>query len=496
MYPRELLNDWDKKIMAFLNYLGHSEQPVSKKELCQRLNLTRPTLIKLVGEVTDVVAQYDGFRLVTTNNDYYLEVPLDERVRTVFEGLLPESRKFQILMTLFQQGSIKGSVFADFHNMSMTTYYHEIRELNVLLKEFQLEIKNGQLVGGESQIRSFFSAVFFFAYDYRELDSISNNYVLANFIVALQEEFQIQVDRRFLHDLGLYLHVAKRRHDLGLVKPITLDDLMANDYAKQDGAAFMEALRDSDVMVVIRQLVAVHLGPLDFLHSQEEQLLLLLFFMSHHFPSSHSLMYQKLKDLEQETAFCSCAIIKTFLEAADLSLEAHDPLSYSITKALWTHLLKRGTIEIEMAAVNQGYLQGLELSGGGQQFQGAIRQLRTTYPEMFYGGKEDQQLLDDLGRAFLYLYQKKLKIYKIGVCYIGNQLLVRQMTDFYIHELTRYPNISAVAWQPDEQFDLIITNYQAPSLYENARQVHYLEGTDPLRAVKQIVEIIKQATKV
>lgn len=67
---------------------------------------------------------------------------------------------YKLLRLLFLQGRLDATqVMLKFY-ISESSYYRRVRELNKVLAEFDLKIKNGLLIGKESQIRFFYFELF------------------------------------------------------------------------------------------------------------------------------------------------------------------------------------------------------------------------------------------------------------------------------------------------------------------------------------------------
>lgn len=490
MYPRAILNDWDKKIMEFLNYLNNANGKVSKKEICQRLHLTRPTLLKLVEDVQGIFQQKSGFRLKVGTNDYELDYPVNNQIRTIYEFLAPYSRKYVILKELFQKGTINRNFFTDSQGMSLTTYYNEIRELNQLLLEFDLEIKNNQMRGREGQIRFFYKALLAHLHSYQELEVISGRYITAGFIFEIQKRFGIQVSKDVTHDLGLFLLITKNRYSLAVSEDEPVRYL-ACDYEDSHTLSFINELKNSEIIKDLKALTQRFMPELPFLQSDEEQVKLLLFFMTHPFTSANSRLFSELKVIESQSDFCSGRIVSRYLELIGVSYDEKDPTIYNVTKAVWRHLFLKGSVEVDQGPLQDSYLEQLTLMGEEKNFLSAVDELFGAFPGLAYGDQADQLLIRDLGRAYLYLSQKQERIVKIGLHFTGNQLMARQLIDNYQFELQKYPNILVAPWTVDGSYDLTITNYFTQELEKNSDGVFFTDGLDPSKTLRRIVNYLR-----
>ena len=78
----------------------------------------------------------------------------------VFKRYLKESPKFQILMTLYEHGNVTNFRLQNELSMSEASLYRAVKQLNKILKEFELSIHNGRVQGSELQIRFFYYTLF------------------------------------------------------------------------------------------------------------------------------------------------------------------------------------------------------------------------------------------------------------------------------------------------------------------------------------------------
>lgn len=492
MYRRQILNEWDKKIMEFLSLIKQNGNQITKKEIAARMSLTRPTLIKLVADIQAIFERMDGYQLLAANNDYRLAIAANQSIHSVFLDLLRYSRKYKILLELFEHESINSQIFCDTNNISVSTYYAELKELNQLLQEFNLVIRNNQLQGAEFQIRHFFVSLFFNCSPFAELEQLSSRYVPQRFIEDLDLLFRIRVNKRFIHEMGLYFYVLQQRHrnDCGQV-PLLAEALFANTYDRSSQQHFLEALSRSRILDKMERILTNSGFAKDPVMQKNEQVLLVLFFMSHHFSSYDSLLFSRLQHLESVTGFSAVAIAGYFKKACHAEDSKNRQILYNLSKSVWRHLILKGAMDIEQDLVFYKYRQDLQVINEWDTFQQVVSGMQQQFPGFFYGDAADDPLIGDLGRMYLYFLGDQEATHKIGIYYVDNQLLAKQMTDFYRQELNKYSNISAQPWDEAYHYDLVVTNYESPELLENSDNIYLLNLSSPLENVKYILQMLK-----
>lgn len=494
MYARELLNEWDQRIMEFLSYVRQSGNRVSKKEVTEKMSLTRPTMIKLVTDIQSIFENQTGFELVVDNNEYHLYIAHNRTLRSVFEALLPFSRKYAILLELFETGGINVNYYCDTHQISTTTYYSEIREINSLLAEFGLKIKNNQIQGAELQIRHFFTAMFFQTLNLEKLNKLNDSLFSRTFVKELTSSFHLELDNAFTHVLSAYIYVTKKRYEQKRSEHIQLTEMMANPYDVPSQVRFLKLLGQSATIQLLDAVIRRNFSESKWL-TREEQLLLVLFFMGHYSSVSNIVMFQNLRILEAQSDFCAHKIVDQFFSACNGEEVPNEQVVYSVTKAVWRHLLLRGTIEMDEEIIFNRYLGELENNHQLEEFQQVITDLFQQYPGFSYGGNEDKHLIADLGRAFNFVQKHNEKPYRIGIYYTGNHLLARDMVSYYLHGLNKLTGVSVVPWNEQECFDLIISNYDSREFLEQAEDIYLINISNPETDVQQIIEFVKHKKK-
>lgn len=110
--------------------------------------------IELIGRMMEKVE--------VQRNEYQALLVLDEDVslEKILLFLLQESLKFKMLVYLLEHQQVSIVRLATAFNISESSVFRKIKELNQLLEEFGLQIKNGQLYGEELQIRYFYYELF------------------------------------------------------------------------------------------------------------------------------------------------------------------------------------------------------------------------------------------------------------------------------------------------------------------------------------------------
>ena len=73
----------------------------------------------------------------------------------VISFLIQDSVKYRLILLFLEQKNYMIFELAELLLLSESTLFRKIKELNKLLLEFDIQIKNNKLIGEESQIRYF-----------------------------------------------------------------------------------------------------------------------------------------------------------------------------------------------------------------------------------------------------------------------------------------------------------------------------------------------------
>src|SRR5699024_3139444 len=125
------------------------------------------------------------------DNKLVLNMADTQSLDEIISFLIHDSVKYRLLLLLFEQKNYMIFELAEALLLSESTLFRKIKELNKLLEEFEIQIKNNKLVGEESQIRYFYYLLF---------DSIHPNFrpellqvtkFQVDFVLQLEESLKV-----------------------------------------------------------------------------------------------------------------------------------------------------------------------------------------------------------------------------------------------------------------------------------------------------------------
>ncbi|MGX7203568.1 helix-turn-helix domain-containing protein [Enterococcus pingfangensis] len=163
---------------------------LSVNEMLVQLSVDRATFKEDLALLKENLEKFNG-QLVLDISDgkIFLRRLGNLSMTDVYYSYLKDAVKYQILMYLLEYGSFERQKILDLLSLSSATFTRRIREINVLLAEFHLQIKNGKLLGSESQIRYFYYQLLWFGRPYlvnlKEFEDTTSDILLT----LLKKEF-------------------------------------------------------------------------------------------------------------------------------------------------------------------------------------------------------------------------------------------------------------------------------------------------------------------
>ncbi|ATO55477.1 hypothetical protein ATO00_05440 [Loigolactobacillus coryniformis subsp. coryniformis] len=160
MFKTDLLDKQDRIVVMLLEALYLADGAVSKQKLSQELAVSLSSLNRYIAQLNQLLApQINAGAVILNIQSNQLELKLVGQV--TFDELycdqaIRNAINYQILMLIYQKGKVTLPEFVFELALSEASLYRHLQQLNSLLAEFKLTIKQGQLSGTELQIRYFY----------------------------------------------------------------------------------------------------------------------------------------------------------------------------------------------------------------------------------------------------------------------------------------------------------------------------------------------------
>src|SRR5699024_9053051 len=145
-----LTKNQEVQFMVF-EYLLYHDVPISLKELEQAIHVSLPTLQKELLSLQVELTSYDQqAKLVRDQNDFYeLKLPNHFSVKDFLTNYLQQSLDYQLFLSVFYQKNISITKMIMDLQVSESSIFRRFKAINQLLAEFDVQIKNKNIIGSE-----------------------------------------------------------------------------------------------------------------------------------------------------------------------------------------------------------------------------------------------------------------------------------------------------------------------------------------------------------
>lgn len=163
MKIEQLLEKKEQLQITILRELVLQGGIVATNELREKVGLSKSAFDQYLEEIS-VIGLMMGKKVAIKRTEFQLVLELadDNSLEKILIFLVQQSLKFNLLTYLLEHHQASIVRLATAFNISESSVFRKIKELNQLLREFSLQIKNGQLYGEELQVRYFYFVLFQF----------------------------------------------------------------------------------------------------------------------------------------------------------------------------------------------------------------------------------------------------------------------------------------------------------------------------------------------
>ncbi len=153
----------------------------------------------------------DPLELQLERNQVHLVSTGQISAARIYYHVLQSAVKYQLLLYLLQHGTTSKIRLADHLAISVSTLNRRIHELNDLLAEYQIQIKNGRLVGVESQIRYFYFHLFWFARPFELNKQEMSDVVIDTVLAKITTSFGHPFTEAGIMKIRIWLFISEKR---------------------------------------------------------------------------------------------------------------------------------------------------------------------------------------------------------------------------------------------------------------------------------------------
>lgn len=209
MKYESLLDKREVTQLGLLKHLMLDNGQENRQVLAKKLKVSKSSLESYLVDLHDVLKQYDGkIKLVEEGSLIRLEMANDFSMSQVETDFYLSSTKYQIVNYLFHHREFSPVFLSNELLISESTLFRKIKELNQTLREFDISIWQGKLVGEESQIRYFFFQFYWYLTESKKefLDQREATY-LKMIEKALEIDFSFDSQKKII----LWFKITKKR---------------------------------------------------------------------------------------------------------------------------------------------------------------------------------------------------------------------------------------------------------------------------------------------
>src|SRR5699024_2094243 len=154
MKIEQLLEKKEQLQLLLLRELVLQGGKASSSELREKVNLSKSAFDQYLEDIEWIGSMMrKKVEVKRTEFQVILELGDDTSLEQICLFLIQQSLKFNLLTYLLEHQQASIVRLATAFNISESSVFRKIKELNHLLKEFSLQIKNGQIYGEELQVR-------------------------------------------------------------------------------------------------------------------------------------------------------------------------------------------------------------------------------------------------------------------------------------------------------------------------------------------------------
>ena len=264
-----LTKNQEVQFMVF-EYLLYHDVPISLKELEQEIHVSLPTLQKELLSLQVELTSYDRqAKLVRDQNDFYeLKLPNHFSVKDFLTNYLQQSLDYQLFLSVFYQKNISITKMMMDLQVSESSIFRRFKAINQLLAEFDVQIKNKNIIGSEKQIRYFFFHFFWHSHSYAYIQQNFDQKNSQHLIQIIETLFERKFTPREFWKLVVWFNIMEHRFDYH------------EDQIQEFSTDFLQLLEEDLMFQKLKNILARFLSRFAYQSFEDETIYLYLFLLS------------------------------------------------------------------------------------------------------------------------------------------------------------------------------------------------------------------------
>ncbi|EMF0383923.1 helix-turn-helix domain-containing protein [Enterococcus hirae] len=185
---------------------------VGTNQLREQVNLSKTSFDQYIAEIP-MIGMMMGKKVAIKRNEFQvtLELAEDVSLEKIILFLVQQSLKFNLLVYLLEHHQASIVRLATAFNISESSVFRKIKELNQLLQEFSLQIKNGQFYGEELQVRYFYYVLFQFISESQRPLFLQQTPDKAPLILGLERALETTFSQESASKIACWLGITRKR---------------------------------------------------------------------------------------------------------------------------------------------------------------------------------------------------------------------------------------------------------------------------------------------
>ena len=185
---------------------------VGTNQLREQVNLSKTSFDQYIAEIP-MIGRMMGKKVAIKRNEFQvtLELAEDVSLEKIILFLVQQSLKFNLLVYLLEHHQASIVRLATAFNISESSVFRKIKELNQLLQEFSLQIKNGQPYGEELQVRYFYYVLFQFISESQRPLFLQQTPDKAPLILGLERALETTFSQESASKIACWLGITRKR---------------------------------------------------------------------------------------------------------------------------------------------------------------------------------------------------------------------------------------------------------------------------------------------
>lgn len=477
----DLLEKKEAKQLMLLRCIILQGGEVSIHLLAKELSLSKTSVETYIEDLSwikelykkDIVFSYDGSMVS-------LELSPNFSLEMIELFLYKHSVKYQIMDYLYHHFEYSTIALTQKIGISESTLFRKIKELNRSLKEFDLSIWQGKLIGEESQIRYFYYCFYWHLDNYSQ-KSLSNKQ--ENLIEAVERGLGLSFSSDNKKRINLWLMIAKKR--ISYQAPIY----------KELRKRFKPYEKDS-LFIDLKGIVLRVLGHYAVEIDEEEAMIHFSFLMSFQAMTLEGFYHYSIV----RSKFTPVGMVDTFILESLISYYAPLKLSHQLERRVGYLLSRihsrlyffRGVMEV----LSREYIIETEKEWSGHVIYPFVQQLFTSIENDFSGlnQEENGSLISYAKLQYLHLialidYEINRTV-KVGVKLLLEDIYQEVTTKRLINEINSINGVVCSKYETQESYDLVISNKPLDKIKDKLYVFSELGTTYDVIHIKRLIREI------